>query len=114
MVVRAMLLRPISQCNTSLDFLPRAVWPSVFPALAWRGHLVCGFERSQGEALELGESNLVEILKSCHPELGLAEFARLQSRLEKALPDLFREFREPLCSAYQMRWSDRLQQTFAI
>jgi len=115
MVVRAMILKPISQCSRSLDFQPHAVWSSVLPALAWRGHLVCGFDRTSGSALELSDSeNLVEVIKATYPDLCLSELARLLRAVEVTLPDAGAQFREPLFSAYGLRFSDRLQQTLEI
>jgi hypothetical protein len=109
-----MLLKPISQCSRGLNFLPRAPWPSVLPPVAWRGRLLCGFERREGEALELDACALTDALKACHPELGLAEFARLMRALHEELPELFLELREPISTAYGMRWNDRLEQTLNV
>lgn len=108
MVVRLMLFRPISQCSRHLDFHPRVNWPSVLPAVAWRGHLLCGFERMAGEAVELErETSLAEALKALYAELGLSQIARLMESLTGELES----WREPVCTAFGLRWSDRLQQT---
>ncbi|MBX3023202.1 MAG: hypothetical protein KF799_16125 [Bdellovibrionales bacterium] len=107
-----MLLKPISQCSKCLDFLPRRPWPQVFPALAWRGHLLTGFHRPPTDmALELDDGGLVDAYKAAYPELGLSELARLLRALEATFPEYFLEFRNPLCTAYSLRWSDRLGQT---
>lgn len=115
MVVRPMPLKPITQCSRSLNFHPTAAWPDVLPALAWRGLLLCGFERPRGEALELGESSFVEVVKAAHPVLALAELARLLDALTRTFPNVeVAEFREPLLNAYGLRGNERLKQTFSV
>lgn len=104
----------ISQCGKSLGFTPRKSWPAVMPALVWRGQLVCGFEREDGEALDLSEKNFVDLWRACHPELGLCEFSRFMMALEREWPDLFIELREALAAVYGWRWNDRLNQTIGI
>jgi hypothetical protein len=83
------------------------------PAVAWRGLLLCGFERdTRGEVVELDENcHFIEALRGCHPELGLAELARLTGRIEAARPDLWREIQMQLFSAYGLRRSERLAET---
>lgn len=112
MVVRAMLLRPFTQCNASLFFEPRSAWPSVLPAIAWRGHILCGFDsKSEAPALDLADASFVESVKACYSELGLAEFARFAQVLAKNLPEIFRESYVGLAEAYGWRWNDRFLQT---
>ena len=104
----------IAQCGKSLDFGPSRTWPLALPALAWRGQLIAGFDRPQGFAVDLFESQhatLLEAFKAAYPELGLAELGRFALALEKTWPDLFVELRQGLFQAYQLRWSDRLEQT---
>jgi hypothetical protein len=48
--------------------------------LAWRGFLVTGFERTEGEAVEVAEE-LGQILIDCYPTLTLPEIARLKRSL---------------------------------
>src|SRR5262245_1962039 len=106
MVVRAMGLRALVQCDRSLDFKPRRSWPRVFPAMAWNGLLIAGFERVDGQALELADCSWLEAFTACHSDLALAELARLNSALPTQLAV---EFRERLFAHYGHRWCDRLQ-----
>jgi hypothetical protein len=76
--------------------------------------MVCGFNRVEGEALDLSEKHFVDLWRACHPEMGLCEFARFMSSLEKEWPDLFVEWREGLAAIYGWRWSDRLAQLLAV
>ena len=114
MVVRPMHLKPIMQCSRELAFQPRAAWPDVLPALAWRGHLLTAFARRQGEALDLGAISLVDALKSAYSDLTLGEMARFLSALQVSQPEAFGEFREPLLAAYGLRSSERFAQTCAL
>jgi hypothetical protein len=114
MVVRRMVIKPITQCYRELDFQPRTTWPTVLPAFAWRGYLLCGFERRSGDAVELATSSLVDVLLSVYPELGLAEMARFSALMERAMPELYLELREAMFSAYGWRWCDRLAQTMIL
>lgn len=117
MVVRTMSLKSISQCAKSLDFQPRQSWPESLPAVSWRSELLCGFNRKNGQAVDVFElqgANLIDSLKACHPELGLAEMARLTGRLKKLWPDLYLELREALFSVYGLKWSTRLDDVFSV
>jgi hypothetical protein len=114
MVVRPMLLKPFMQCSKDLNFSPRRTWPKALPAIAWRGALVCAFDRTGGLAvdhIESDDESLVNLLTACHPELGLSELARLDRRLN---PKLATGTRESLFAHYGLRWCDRLEQTLAI
>lgn len=114
MVVRLMPFRPILQCDRSLDFKPHMVWPRAFPALAWQGLLLTGFERREGQALDLYKNNRctwLEAVTACYPELGLAELARLYQGLKLARPELAEEFQVNLFAEYGLRWCDRLNET---
>jgi len=105
-----MLIRSISQCGKSFDFSPRREWPAAFPAMAWKGQLVSGFSRVDGDAVDLSEKAFVELWQACHPELGLGELSRFLMALEREWPDLYVECREALAAVYGLRWSDRLEQ----
>lgn len=108
------MISSISQCGKDLDFLPTRDWPAALPAIAWRGQLVCGFTREQGAAFDvsvLQRAGLISTLKACHPELGLAELARLSARLEQTWPDLFVELRAGLHQEYGLRGGERLSET---
>lgn len=114
MVVRGMSLIPIVQCDRRLDFSPRAVWPMAMPAVAWRGILLTGFERTSGDVLDLWQNNRctwVEAFTSVYPSLGLAELARLHRILASDYTILAYEYGESLFSFYGLRWNDRLSQT---
>ncbi len=114
MVVRAMPFRPLVQCDKSLNFKPRVAWPRAFPALAWQGMLLTGFDRREGQALDLFANNRctwLEAVTACYPELGLSELARLHDGLRRARPELAQEFNVSLFQAYGLRWCDRLEGT---
>lgn len=107
----------VTQCDRSLSFQPVRTWPEVLPAIAWKGELVCGFERKSGAAVdvfETGRAGLIETLKAVYPELGLAETARLSVRLASSLPEIYQELREPFFRAYGLRWNDRLGELFNL
>lgn len=80
MLAEAMQIRPIDALSRDLDFQPQTVWPQPLPALAWRGYLVTGFDRTVGTAVEFQEESpafLAELLKASYPGLGLAAASRL-------------------------------------
>ena len=82
--------------------------------MAWKGLQLCGFERHDGLALDLGEQNgctWLEAFLAIHPKLGLGELARLNQALWSTHPDLAREFSERLFSEYGLRWCERLNDT---
>lgn len=114
MVVRLMDISSITQCDKDLDFQPRAEWPTALPALAWKGQLLTGFSRTAGVAIDLfhvHRAPLLESLKACHKDLGLAEVARLSARLEKVWPETFQELKSGFLQEYGLRAGDRLEQT---
>src|SRR5665213_2964767 len=117
MVVRPMPFRLLVHCDKSLDFQPRGEWPRAFPALAWQGLLLTGFDRRDGQALDLFENNRctwLEAITACYPELGLAELARLHRGLIATRPELAQELVVALYSAYGLRWCDRLEETVNV
>jgi hypothetical protein len=117
MVVRPMLLRPFMQCSKDLNFAPRRTWPKALPAIAWRGALVCAFDRTGGLALDHvneDDESILGLLTACHPELALSELARLDRQLRRFHPRMAPGARENLFAHYGLRWCDRLEQTLAI
>ncbi|MGE4131213.1 MAG: hypothetical protein AB7F86_06215 [Bdellovibrionales bacterium] len=105
-------LKPITQCGKELNFAPLKEWSKAFPAICWRGQLLTGFSRHEGEALDLSESHFLDVWKACYPDLATGELARICQLLEATWPDLYRELRESLVSLYGLRWNDRMAQTF--
>ena len=90
-----MPFRPIPQCDKSLDFRPRVSWPRAFPAFAWQNLLLTGFERKEGQALDLCKSsgcNWLEAFTACYSILGFAELTRLYFALKTSHPELAKEF----------------------
>lgn len=110
MVVRGMILKPISQCSRTLDFSPRREWSPIFPVLAWKGNLVCGFERETGEAVDVSEHLFLDVWKACHPELGLAEVARSVECIRRWNGEFFVEIGSGLLALYGLRLNERLAQ----
>jgi hypothetical protein len=109
-----MTIHSIMQCDRRLDFHPRRDWPRALPALAWQGLLLTGFERTEGQVLDLWENGRcpwLEAVKAAHPELGLGELSRLQARLIQTRPELAKEFNDGLLAEYGLRWCERLQET---
>jgi len=116
MVVRPMLISSIAHCDKSLNFQPAREWPKAFPAMAWQGFLLSGFERLDGPVIDLFESSRctwLDAVTACYPELGLGEIARLHRALHQSRPEMAREFTVTLFAAYGMRWSDRLSETMS-
>lgn len=111
MVVRPMLVKPISQCNRTLDFQPLRPWPEPLPPISWRGFLLSGFDRRSGSAVDVGFCDLITSVKGCHPDLTLPELGRLVKNLAGLGAELEREAREPMVSAYGLKWCERLEQT---
>lgn len=107
----------VTQCDRDLNFEPSRIWPEVLPAIAWKGELVCGFERRSGPAVdvyETGHASLIDTLKAVYPELGLAEVARLSARLASTWPEIYLELRESFFRAYGLRWNDRLGELMGL
>lgn len=113
-----MLNLTIAQCANKLNFEPQNPWPSALPACAWKGHLLCGFERPGNSAVidlfHLQHASLVEAIKACHPHLGLAELGRLSFALKSSCPEIFQEIRDHLFQEYSLRWSERLEKTLDV
>ena len=82
--------------------------------MAWRGQLLCGFERSTGEAVDLGDAALIPAFVACHPKLGLAEFSRWLNALAQQFPNEHLEWREALAAAFGLRWNVRLSQALQL
>lgn len=114
MVVRLMNLKPLMQCSRDLDFAPRQPWPKALPAIAWRDHLVCGFERNEGLALSIDDGSFASLVHACHPQLHFSELARLNDKLDILSSELSEASRETLFGHYGLRWCDRLSQTLKI
>ncbi len=122
MVVRGMIIKPISQCSKVLDFSPRRVWPAALPVLSWKGHMVCGFDRaaasapaaSQAEAVDVSDRLFLDVWQACHPELALAELARLTAALQNMNREFFVEIGEGLFALYGLRLNDRLMQVLEV
>lgn len=82
--------------------------------MSWSGQLLCGFERTDGSVVEMDakdSNHFVDLWRAIYPELGLGEMARATFALQKVWPELWREWRQGFFTSYQMRNSDRLEQT---
>lgn len=115
-----MQLKPISQCNTGLDFQPRVPWSEVLPPISWRGYLIAGFEHpvteypAEAMAVELPEgTSIVKALTGIYTELGLGELARLCRALKESSVASTVEQME-LVQAYGLKASDRLTVTLEL
>lgn len=109
-----MTIETLLQCGRDLNFRPRKPWPSALPTMAWNRQILCGFERQTGSVLRMDEKDsghFVDLWRAIYPELGLGELARASHAIENLWPELWREWREGFFGSYQLRWSDRLDQT---
>lgn len=109
--------RLISHCDKSLNFSPAPKWPTALPAICWRGYLLAGFDRQDGHAIDtydLEKAGLVETIKACYPDLGLAELARLTGALSNSMPDTYIELRQGLFKEYGLRWGERLEEILIL
>jgi hypothetical protein len=113
--------RAIAQCDKDLDFKPRRAWPAALPAFAWQNQLLTGFERVEGNALDLsarGGCSLREVFRSCYSDLQLAELARLVQRWQQwqnsqRQPTLEATELAQLTEGSGWGWSERLRTTLA-
>jgi hypothetical protein len=78
-----MKITSVAQCSKALDFKPRSPWPERLPAFSWRGHLLSGFDRSEGHVIELSsEESLEKIWPDIYPKLTLMELARFYASVK--------------------------------
>jgi hypothetical protein len=107
-----MELKSLSLCSTGLDFKARTAWPEALPAIAWGEQLIAGFEKKSGSAVSIDPDTqpLHLLIKACHPDLGLAELARLISCIEK-LAEPFEATNFLKC--YGLHDSETLRRTLA-
>ncbi len=100
----------VSQCTKSLQFSPFRQWPTELPSLAWRNHLVTGFESEQAVSVGDDIEHLSQLLRFYYPELSLVELAFLKRCLEKIEPAIFPKLVEQL----QWRFSQELEETLEV
>ncbi len=98
--------------SAALDFQPDTIHPAELPALAWDNLLLNGFDRTEGSVWNLRSHNpncgLAEAIKLAHPNLSLAEMARLFGR-RAVVSDLHEEFPR-LCALVGWRYGQELVQ----
>lgn len=80
------------------------------PCFALDGELLCGFDRKEGQAIEV-EEPLVEIFSQLYPELKLSELARAYRCLR---PRLKPENMSSLLNIYGLRNSRRAEKFFSL
>jgi hypothetical protein len=100
----------ISQCTKNLEFTKYRKWPSPLPAIAWKKHLLCGFERFDGQVIDM-DCDLSELLKSIYVELSLTELAQL-SALKPGL--ISQEDFDSILKAYALKSNSDLQSILQI
>ncbi len=105
-----MKLVDIETLQRNLNFWPQKPWPKSMPCLALNGELLCGFERKQGQAIEVSEP-LSEIFSQLYPTLKLSELARAFQRLK---PLLSTEEMSLLLNTYDLRNSHRTEKFFLL
>jgi hypothetical protein len=102
---------PIEDGQRNFDFQPEQPWPSLLPVYCYENELLCGFDRTEGVAIQLststtsGEFPLICCFKALYSELGFFELARLSLTLPPQ-PGL----RENLWQQYGFRWRETLQE----
>lgn len=102
-----MILKNVAECDRQLNFYPTKSWPLLLPVYSWHGHLVCGFDRTSGLAVELQAPALSQILLAIHGPLNFFELARLWHAT--AASGIQLDFAE-MSAGSQLRWCDHLQQ----
>lgn len=100
----------INQLKRQLDFQPQKAWPSSMPCFAWKEQMLCGFDRSTGQAIEIQEP-LTEILIQLYPQLHLSELARAYIVLESFFST---EEMTQWLSHYGFRSSERCKKFFHL
>ena len=113
-----MVCRSLSCCKNCWDFHPRQPWPVGLPVFCWGNQRLTGFEREQGEGLDLseGSGSLVEVFVGCYPKLSLPEIARLWSAVARSSEqgNEWRKHLPELVQHYGLRWNDELQKTMEV
>ena len=105
-----MNLVDIESLDKQLDFEPLKPWPKSMPCFALNGQLVCGFDRTSGQAIELNEP-LAEIFTQLHPQLKLSELSRAFQCLR---PHLTPEQMSGLMKHYGIKNSRRAEKFFSL
>lgn len=108
-----MELIPLETCSRALEFTTREPWPKEFPAFAWNGHLLTGFERTGGHALNFPkESPFIKLVHACYKKLEIDELAALWLQL-KNLPVATEQQRE-FFSFYNLHDNETLRETLRL
>ncbi|MEY4615334.1 MAG: hypothetical protein RJB66_294 [Pseudomonadota bacterium] len=97
-------LIPIHNCQKNLDFNPETPWTHSLPTYCFENELLCGFERTEGVAIELQTAGLIEAFKAVYPQLGFFELARLSKKFAST-PNL----KKDLWSHYGYHWKENLE-----
>lgn len=105
-----MNLVDIESLDKQLDFEPLKPWPKSMPCFALNGQLLCGFDRRNGQAIELNEP-LAEIFTQLHPQLKLSELSRAFQCLR---PHLSPEQMSGLLKHYGIKNSRRAEKFFTL
>lgn len=105
--------QPLSHCKKSWDFSPCQPWPQGLPAFCWQTELLTGFERDQGEALDLSEDgSLLQVFHSVYPKLSLPELARLWNLVKES--PLWADQVSELFRLHSLRWNQELEKTVQL
>lgn len=59
-----------------MNFMPREEWSPLLPAIAWRGHLIAGFNHS-GFAIDQSGHEIADLFRELYPSVSLVELARI-------------------------------------
>lgn len=77
----------------------KSIWATNLPTVHWKNWILGGENRDDG--VDLSSSPIETALKFCYPTLGLASLA--------VAAELFPDSAGAICTAYGLRFSDRLQ-----
>jgi hypothetical protein len=108
-----MILKPINECDRDFDFFPMRSWPPLLPPYAWRDHLVSGFDRRTGLALNFDTCELAEILKATYEKFNVFELARWWQILRPRPAHHDSSQMIQLCDMSGLKWCDHLEGTLS-
>lgn len=109
----------LSQCKTRLKFVPRQPWPIALPIVAWQNVVIAANPEALDDPSAVVWSpapaiSLADTVWTCYPQLGLSELAHLTAAIGRVDHPAFHGQEESILQKYELRWCDRLDQTFSV
>ena len=109
-----MKLTSYNICKKSLDFQPDTLWPDSWPAFAWEGEIIAGFNRTKAPVLNFQSEDVkfLHLFHSCHPKLNISELSRIALKWDsiKKPSFLWKDF----FSLYNLQNPDLLIKTLTV